>query len=139
MPRRERLSEVQRSGLVGVPTDPESLARYYTLDARDLSLIRTKRGEHNRLGYAVQLAYLHFPGQALTVEASSPSSPSSWSCRRRPGNSMRSATRRAANTRSRRRPPWACARSRSPNIAGCERGSQNLRCARKRRRRSPSN
>lgn len=62
MPRRERLSDVQRSALVGVPTDPESLARYYTLDARDLALIRTKRGEHNRLGYAVQLAYLHFPG-----------------------------------------------------------------------------
>ena len=72
MPRRERLSDVQRSALVGVPTDPESLARYYTLDARDLALIRTKRGEHNRLGYAVQLAYLHFPGQALTVEASPP-------------------------------------------------------------------
>jgi hypothetical protein len=55
MPRRERLSDVQRSALVGVPTGPESLARYYTLDARDLALIRTKRGEHNRLGYAVQL------------------------------------------------------------------------------------
>ncbi len=72
MPRRERLSDVQRSALVGVPTDPESLARYYTLDARDLALIRTKRGDHNRLGYAVQLAYLHFPGQAVTVEASPP-------------------------------------------------------------------
>ncbi len=72
MPRRERLSEVQRAALVGVPTDPESLARYYTLNACDPALIRTKRGDHNRLGYAVQLAYLHFPGQALTVEASPP-------------------------------------------------------------------
>jgi hypothetical protein len=72
MPRRERLSDVQRSALVGVPTDPESLARYYALDARDLALVRTKRGDHNRLGYAVQLAYLHFPGQALTAEASPP-------------------------------------------------------------------
>jgi hypothetical protein len=41
-----------------VPTDPESFARYYTVDARDLALIRTKRGERIRLGYAVQLAYL---------------------------------------------------------------------------------
>ena len=40
MPRRERLSDVQRSALVGVPTDPESLARYYTLDARDLEIGR---------------------------------------------------------------------------------------------------
>jgi len=72
MPRRERLSEVQRSALVGVPTDPESLARYYTLDARDLALIRTKRGDHNRLGYAVQLAYLRVPGRALTAEALPP-------------------------------------------------------------------
>ena len=72
MPRRQRLSDVQRSALVGVPTDPESLARYFILDVRDLSLVRTKRGAHNRLGYAVQLAYLHFPGQALTAEASPP-------------------------------------------------------------------
>ena len=75
MPRRQRLSDVQRSALVGVPTDPESLARYFNLDVRALSLVRTKRGAHNRLGYAVQLAYLHFPGQALAAEAAPPGVP----------------------------------------------------------------
>jgi hypothetical protein len=38
MARRERSSEVQRSALVGVPTGPESLSRYYTLDAGDLAM-----------------------------------------------------------------------------------------------------
>jgi TnpA family transposase len=65
MPRRERLSRVQRAALIGIPTDRDGLVRYYTLSAADRGLIAAKRGDRNRLGFAMQLAYLRHPGQAL--------------------------------------------------------------------------
>ena len=48
-------------------------ARYYTLSANDQNLIKQRRRNHNRLGFAVQLAYLRFPGRtwAANEEASS--------------------------------------------------------------------
>jgi TnpA family transposase len=38
-------------------------ARYYTFSDDDLTLIKQRRRNHNRLGFAVQLAYLRFPGR----------------------------------------------------------------------------
>ena len=72
MPRRERLSRVQRAALIGIPTDREGLARHYTLSSEDRLLIGGKRGDRNRLGFAVQLAYLRHPGQALGVDEEPP-------------------------------------------------------------------
>ncbi|WP_428997391.1 DUF4158 domain-containing protein, partial [Pseudomonas aeruginosa] len=37
-------------------------ARHYTFSESDLSIIRQRRGPANRLGFAVQLCYLRFPG-----------------------------------------------------------------------------
>ena len=45
------------------------LRLHYTLSENDLAIIRSKRGLHNRLGFAIQLCYLRFPGQAMTLEA----------------------------------------------------------------------
>ncbi|MGR9727026.1 DUF4158 domain-containing protein, partial [Escherichia coli] len=39
--------------------------RYYTFNDSDLSLIRQRRGDANRLGFAVQLCLLRYPGYAL--------------------------------------------------------------------------
>ncbi|HBM0304064.1 TPA: Tn3 family transposase [Klebsiella pneumoniae subsp. pneumoniae] len=44
------------------------MIRHYTFNETDLSVIRQRRGAANRLGFAVQLCYLRFPGIFLGVD-----------------------------------------------------------------------
>jgi TnpA family transposase len=62
---RELLSTSQREAFEAIPLDRADLIKHYILSAQDLSLIRRRRGAQNRLGLAVQLALLRFPGRAL--------------------------------------------------------------------------
>ncbi len=48
--------------------DKDDLIRHYTFNDTDLSIIRQRRGPANRLGFAVQLCYLRFPGVILGVD-----------------------------------------------------------------------
>jgi TnpA family transposase len=41
------------------------MVRHYTLSPEDLALINRRRGDPNRLGFALMLCYLHFPGRIL--------------------------------------------------------------------------
>jgi TnpA family transposase len=41
------------------------MVRHYTLSPDDLTLINRRRGDPNRLGFALMLCYLHFPGRIL--------------------------------------------------------------------------
>ena len=50
MPRREILSPAQREALLAVPVDRAGLIEHYVLSEQDISLIRRRRGDHNRLG-----------------------------------------------------------------------------------------
>jgi TnpA family transposase len=62
---RPLLTNEERQLLLGVPRDPDSLARHYTFTRSDQDLITSRRGGANRLGFAVQLALLRHPGRIL--------------------------------------------------------------------------
>jgi TnpA family transposase len=65
MPRRSILSAAERESLLTLPDNQYDLIRRYTLSESDRSIIRQHRGAANRLGFAVQLCYLRFPGVVL--------------------------------------------------------------------------
>lgn len=65
MARRQLLTEEERRLLFGLPTDRDALARHYTFTRTELDLIAVRRGDANRLGFAVQLALLRHPGLPL--------------------------------------------------------------------------
>jgi TnpA family transposase len=72
MPPRHILSPQSRVALFDPPTDPAAIVRHYTFSSEDMALIRQRRRLANRLGFAVNLAYLRFPGRALGVEETPP-------------------------------------------------------------------
>jgi TnpA family transposase len=74
MPRRRLLTAAEQAGLLAFPTADDELIRYYTLSESDLSAIRQRRGSHNRIGFAVQLCCLRYPGFALPPDAVPPKS-----------------------------------------------------------------
>jgi hypothetical protein len=74
MPRRSILSAAERESLLSLPDTKDDLIRHYTFSDTDLSIIRQRRGPANRLGFAVQLCYLRFPGIILGIDQP-PSSP----------------------------------------------------------------
>ncbi len=65
MGRRQLLTNEERQTLLGVPPDPDIMARHYTFTRSDHELITSRRGAANQLGFAVQLALLRHPGRAL--------------------------------------------------------------------------
>jgi hypothetical protein len=67
MKKHEILSPQSRAVLFDPPTDPAEIVRHYTFSPEDLALIRRRRRDANRLGFAVHLAYLRFPGRARSA------------------------------------------------------------------------
>ena len=65
MPRRSMLSAAERESLLALPDTQDELIRRYTLSDSDLAIVRQRRGAANRLGFAVQLCYLRYPGIVL--------------------------------------------------------------------------
>ena len=72
MALREILSSSQREVLDAIPVDRAGLIEHYVLSDQDLSLIRRRRGAQNRLGLAVQLSFLRYPGRALQPNETPP-------------------------------------------------------------------
>ena len=69
MPRRSILTAAEYDSLVAMPAARDELIRLYTFSDTDLALIGQRRGPANRLGFAVQLCYLRFPGAVLAADA----------------------------------------------------------------------
>ena len=65
MPRRRTLTQAQLEGLLALPTAEPELIRRWTLDGADLAAVERRRGEHNQLGYALQLCTFRYPGRLL--------------------------------------------------------------------------
>lgn len=65
MPPRTLLSAEQRTRLFATPTESAEMVRHYTLGADDLAFVRTKRRSVNRVGFAIQLCLLRYPGFGL--------------------------------------------------------------------------
>ncbi len=78
MPRRSILSTAERGSLLTLPHAEDELIRHYTFNEADLSLIRQRRGDANRLGFAVQLCLLRFPGQGLLTDTEVPALMLRW-------------------------------------------------------------
>jgi TnpA family transposase len=67
MPRQCILTAAERSALLAFPSERSELIRLYTFSEQDLSVIKQRRGDSNRLGFAVLLCALRYPGQALSA------------------------------------------------------------------------
>ena len=81
MPRRSILSTSDRASLLALPDTKDEFIRHYTLSEPDLSLIRQRRGDANRLGFAIQLCLLRYPGHGLLVDAVLPPAFVQWVAR----------------------------------------------------------
>lgn len=78
MPRRSILSATERDNLMALPVGEDDLIRHYSFTESDLSLIRQRRGDANRMGFAVQLCLLLYPGYALEVDMPVPDPVIDW-------------------------------------------------------------
>lgn len=65
MPARVPMTAAQREALLALPDAEELLVRHHGLDDCDLPAVNTARTPETRLGYALQLCCLRYPGRHL--------------------------------------------------------------------------
>jgi TnpA family transposase len=65
MTHRTVLTVRQRKALLDFPEDEASMLNHYVLSEDDLHHINRKRGDHNRLGFALQLCAFRYPGRFI--------------------------------------------------------------------------
>lgn len=65
MPARVPMTEKQRAALLALPDTEEEVVRRHDLDTSDLAVVAEARTPETRLGYALQLCCLRYPGRYL--------------------------------------------------------------------------
>jgi len=65
MPRRRTLTKVQLESLLALPVTEADLVQHWTLGDDDLAIVGRRRRNHDRLGFALQLCALRYPGRLL--------------------------------------------------------------------------
>jgi Domain of unknown function (DUF4158) len=70
--KHEILSPQARALLFDPPVCDAALVRHYTLSPEDLVVIARRRRPENRLGFAVHLLYLRYPGRAIGPDEKPP-------------------------------------------------------------------
>lgn len=68
MAHRTILTERQRSALFDLPTGDASMLQHYTLADDDLEHVNDRRRSENRIGFALQLCVLRYPGRLLSSD-----------------------------------------------------------------------
>ena len=68
MPRKNVLSETEKQSLLIIPTELSELSKYYFLAETDISIINQKRGVHNKIGFAILLCCMRYPGIAFNTK-----------------------------------------------------------------------
>lgn len=73
MARRSILTNAELDNLIALSND-DLLIQHHTLSEADIAMIEQRRGTENRLGFAVQLCYMRYPGVMLSINEE-PSTP----------------------------------------------------------------
>lgn len=71
---RALLTDAQRTFFYEIPRqmDERELIRCYTLSDEELQIVNQQRGDYKRLGFAIQISYLRFPGRPLSAKENIP-------------------------------------------------------------------
>ena len=78
MARRTLLSDTERGTLLVFPASQDDLIQQYSFTDADLALIRQRRGASNRVGFALQMCLLRYPGCALASDIMLPDPMIHW-------------------------------------------------------------
>jgi TnpA family transposase len=74
MARRTVLTERQRVALYGLPENEPAFLHHYVLSDHDIEIINQRRRPENKLGYALQICSMRYPGRLLQPGEEIPSS-----------------------------------------------------------------
>lgn len=81
MARRRLLSDDAWAAVMALPSDERDLVQYCTMSAEDLDRLRGIRTPHNRLGHALSLCAMRYPGRTLAPGERPPATMIAWVAR----------------------------------------------------------